>query len=234
MRDPEILITTHFWGNKYPIEYVKRLYAGVRRHLSLPHRFLVVTDTPGRFLGTGIISTPIWDPQLTKVKGCTVRLRMFDPAWQITADALPGSKIVSLDIDLIVTGQLDPLFQREETFTILQGVNSANPCPFNGSIFMFKAGTHSDVWYDYSVEANKLVPYYEFPDDQGWLHYKCPVAGAWGSSDGVYAFQKRGWTTGDDLPANARIVAFPGSRDPGKVAHLDWVRNNWRIDDRAA
>ena len=30
------------------------------------------------------------------------------------------------------------------------------------------------------------------------------------------------------VPEGARIVAFPGHRDPSKYQHLSWVRDNWR------
>jgi len=46
--------------------------------------------------------------------------------------------------------------------------------------------------------------------------------------DGVYAFKKRNWPKGDALPSNARVVAFPGFRDPSQFGHLDWVAQHWR------
>ena len=32
------------WGNKFPADYVNKLYRMVERHLSLPHRFVCLTD----------------------------------------------------------------------------------------------------------------------------------------------------------------------------------------------
>jgi hypothetical protein len=57
-----------------------------------------------------------------------------------------------------------------------------------------------------------------------------PDAKNWevGSESGIYAFQKKRWVTGDALPKDARIVAFPGWRDPSRFNNLEWVRNNWR------
>jgi hypothetical protein len=34
--------------------------------------------------------------------------------------------------------ELDPLFDRDDEFTIMQGFNQTNPCPFNGSLWMFR------------------------------------------------------------------------------------------------
>jgi hypothetical protein len=205
------------WGEKYGPEYVERLAAGVARNLAQPHDFCV-------------FSPPNEDEHLTTIPGCFARLRMFDPAWQERNGFKPGDRILNLDLDLIVTGSLDELVNRPESFVILQGANAANPCPFNGSAFMLRAGEHADVWTDFSLEAASKVPAYEFPDDQGWLAHKIPGAGAWkaGTESGVYAYQKPGWPRGEALPADARIVAFPGWRDPQGVKHLGWVREHWR------
>ena len=154
---------------------------------------------------------------------------MFDPEWQRQLGIKKGERVINLDLDLVVTGQLDPLFDRPGDFTILQGINSTNPCPYNGSVWMFKAGERPDVWADFSVSAaNANTKIHAFADDQGWFEYKIPDAGAWGPSDGVYGFKKKGWPSGDELPANARIVAFPGWRDPSKFTHLPWVADHWR------
>jgi hypothetical protein len=58
-----------------------------------------------------------------------------------------------------------------------------------------------------------------------------PDARGIGPADGVYAFQKPGWKTPGDglLPPNARIVAFPGWRDPVKFVHLPWIQQHWRL-----
>ena len=33
-------------GKRYGVEYVARLKAGVARHLTMPHRFMCLTDRP--------------------------------------------------------------------------------------------------------------------------------------------------------------------------------------------
>lgn len=203
------------WGTKYGDGYVDRLRAGVARNLKQPHRFRIFTPAAE-------------DYGLTKVPGCFARLRMFDPIWQ-EDNGIEG-RLVCLDLDLIVTGPLDDLFDRPEPFVIFQGANAANPCPYNGSVQMIRAGAHPEAWTDFSLKAAAETPHYEFPDDQGWLAAKVPGAAGWkaGSESGVYAFQKPGWPKGEALPADARIVAFPGWRDPSKFTHLPWVKEHWR------
>lgn len=207
-----LTIVTWLWGSKYPRYYVERLANGLRQHLRQPHRFLVVSPEPE-------------DEYLTKVKGCFCRLRMFDPEWQAKYGIT--DRVVCVDLDVVITGPLDVLFDRSEPFTILQDVNSSNPARFNGSIWMLRAGYRPDVWTDFSLDAAEQVPFYTFPDDQGWFEAKMPDAGAWGAADGVFAYKKRNWPGGDALPNGARLVAFPGWRDPSKFQHLDWVKEHW-------
>ena len=220
-----LTICTWKWGDKYDWGYVARLQRGVARHLKQPHRFITISSDE---LASGHEVFPIIDRELLDVPGCFARLRMFDPEWQKIIGV--DDRLVCLDLDLVVTGPLDPLFDRPEPYLILQGANAANPCPFNGSVTMLRAGAHPDVWCDFSLDAADQIPFHEFPDDQGWIWHKLPAAAGWkaGPESGIYAFGKPGWPKGEALPKGARIVAFPGSRDPAQFKHLGWVKENWR------
>lgn len=225
-----LVITTWLWGDKYGVSDVAKLAAGVRRHLKQPYSFVCVTDDLGREPIEGVKYRPIFNPELLRVAGCFVRLRMFDPYWQFLEDIPEGSRIVCMDLDSVVTGPLDPLFDRDEDFVILQGANASNPCPYNGSLWMLRAGSRWTVWADFSIQKANEAGFYEFPDDQGWMAHKVPGAAGWmaGSKSGVYAFKKPGWPDGDDLPKDARLVVFPGWRSPEKFKDLGWVKEHWR------
>ena len=225
-------IVTWHWGKKYSAEYVRRLARGLRRHITQSHRFIVMTDRSGipEFECHEILGA---DRELLSIKGCFARLRMFDPKWQHSL-ALDGAKrIVCIDLDTVICGPLDPLFNRTERFVILHGANAANPCPYTACLFMLQSGAHPEVWRDFSLAAVLGIPRYEFPDDQGWLHFKVPDAAAWhvGPKSGVWSFRKRNWPANDVLPSGARMVAFPGARDPSEFAELDWIREHWGTPD---
>lgn len=228
-----LTVCTWLWGVMYGAVYVRRVANGFKKHLKQPYRMVLITDRPLAPETVGVDEVwPIDDIELTKTQGCFTRLRMFDPAWQVGHGLDPGHRLVCVDLDVVVTGALDPLFDRPEPFVILQGANSANPCPFNGSLMMLRGGANPEVWADFSIAAARETAFHEFPDDQGWLAHKLPGAAAWqaGAESGVFAFRKPGWPkgTGDGLPADARLVVFPGWRTPGKFVHLPWVAENWR------
>ncbi len=219
-----LTVVTWHWGDKFGQKYVDRLRSGVARNLAQEHRFLVIKPQAE-------------DQYLTKIAGCFARLRMFDPAWQAANDIT--DRVVCIDLDTVITGPLDPLFDRPEPFVIMQGGNASNPCPFNGAMMMLRAGAHPEVWTDFSLKAAKKVPFDSFPDDQGWIWHKIPDAAGWttGEETGVYVFRKPGWpgwsrladiTPGDTPPEGARLVTFSGWRSPEKFKDLAWVKENWR------
>lgn len=227
-----LFVTTWFWGTKYDKEDVRKLFDGVARHLHQPYEPVIVCQHPYEAWGVqGLKWAEMYysDMYLTMIPGCFARLRMFDPEWQKINGIEPDDRILNLDLDSVVISELDPLVCRAETFMILQGANASNPCPFNGSVMMLRAGHHADLWSDFTLDKTLMIQKWEFADDQGWIHTKLPNAPGWkvGSPSGIYAFQKPGWPKGNDLPSDARLVVFPGWRSPAKFAQLPWVKEHW-------
>lgn len=238
-----LVICTWLWGNKYSLNDVAKLHGGVRRNLRQPFRFVVVTDqvdSPEVRSGKGgpmeFRPIDIEDLYLLRVKGCFVRLRMFSPEWQSRMGVT--DRLVCMDLDSVVTGGLDPVFDRPEKFVIMQGGNASNPCPYNGAMMMLRPGAHPEVWEDFSLEKARQIPFFEFPDDQGWIAYKVPGAAAWkcGLGSSVFVFRKPGWPSYDvkmrrsivdALPTGARVVTFSGGRSPAQYEELPWVRKHW-------
>lgn len=210
------IISTWKWGDKYSDAYVERLRLGVERYYNREFIWRVFEPEPE-------------DEYLTEIPGCLCRLRMFDRKWQERQGLKKGDTLVTMDLDSIVAGPFEYLFLNEERFMILKGANTVNKCPFNGSLMKLKIGAYPEVWERFSVDAVSHIPYHQFPDDQAWIWHMLPNAAGWtaGYSSGVYAFKKNGWPSGDDLPKNARLVVFPGWRDPSMFNHLPWVQKFW-------
>jgi hypothetical protein len=224
----DLTILTFWWGDKYSPLYVDRLARGVARHLRQPHRFICVH-------GRGMVPPPdvetalLADPGLCTIPGCFARLRVFSPDWQRELGIAADKRSVWLDLDSIITGPLDPLFDLDDDFAILLGANVSNKCHYNGSVVMLRACAHAEVWSDFSLEAARRTEFFSFPDDQGWLWHTIPDATGWqvGPTSGIYAFQKNLWPHGYHLPHGARIVTFPGGRDPSHYMQLNWVQKHW-------
>jgi hypothetical protein len=225
-----LFVCSWLWGEKWPSVYVERLFAGVGRNLRRDFRSVLITDQVG-YAGADIVcQIEPADRPLLAVQGCLVRMRMFDPVWQAKIGARKGDRIVCIDVDAVITGGLDPLFDRDDEFTIMQGFNQTNPCPFNGSLWMFRAGERHDVWTDFDLDAHRKynVPVHFIADDQGWLHFKFPHAKAYTPRDGVYAFKKIGWgEAGGAVFRTTRASSHFPDAIPESYPDLIWIRQHW-------
>lgn len=139
------------WGTYYGAEYVNRLYAGVRRNLSRPFRFVCVTDDAAG-LSDGIEAVPL--PDDPGVIGrdwpnIFVKLCLFRNGFA----NLQGPTLF-LDIDLLVTGPLDKFFDyRPGEFCIIHNWVERRKQWFkklpdigNSSCFRFDAGRSGGVY----------------------------------------------------------------------------------------
>lgn len=214
-------------------ETVNTLRRMVARHYDRPHRFICVTDDAAG-IDPEVEVIPLWDdfasvpsPCGLKQPSCYRRLKAFSAE----AAQLFGPRFISLDLDCVITGDLAPLFERDEDFIIWGDTNPTTP--YNGSMFMLRSGTRRKVWEDFdprtSPAKGRALGY--FGSDQAWIG-AClgPDEAKWSKADGVYSYRidiKRGDGV---LPDDARIVMFHGVVDPwsAEAQRLAWVRQFYR------
>jgi len=224
-------------GIKYDATYVNKLYHAVERNLTIPHRFVCVTDDP---VGIECETIPLWDWG-REFGRCFTRLKMFDPAMR----RVFGKRVLCIDLDTVVTGNLDKIFSHEEDFIIHTYYMDSHGYQqkYNGSLFMMDIGSRSQVYTEFEgqksvdllkkLQAEKKI----IGSDQGWINY---VLGdnekRFNEKDGVYHLRnimvphKRTGRKKGDLPKGARLVMFSGNQDPSMPMYsqdLPWVKNNW-------
>ncbi len=106
-------VTCIKWGSKFPPYYVNRLYAGVKRHMDRPFRFVCFTDdAEGIRDEVEIQPLPIVPYEAEMVRAMTTGKRRG--AWRKVTIFQPGKAELSgpclqLDLDVVVTGPLGPL-----------------------------------------------------------------------------------------------------------------------------
>lgn len=215
----------------YTAEQVNVLRRMVARNYPEPHRFLCVTDMP-QGLDDGIEVIPLWDDykDLPNVSfgaagpSCYRRLKVFSEWF----GEIAGKRFVCIDLDVVITGDLRPLWNRGEDFIALR--DPARLWPFNGSMFMQRAGSKSFIWDEFDPATSPQQAHAAGcqGSDQGWLSYRLGKEGAtWDQSDGVLSFRvdlKRG---SRPLPKNAKVVFFHGKPKPWDVMNIGWVRDNY-------
>jgi len=237
---PPLTVITFKWrpGHGLPAKFHSRhvnvLAAMVRRHYPHPHRFVCVTDDP-LGLDPSVKAVPLWsdhgkmvNPHGPAYPSCYRRLKLFSR----DIGELLGERLVSLDLDCVITRDLSPLWNRPEDFVIWGATNPTTH--YNASMILMTAGARPQVWEDFdpatSPKAAKAAR--QFGSDQGWISYRLGKGEAmWSAEHGVYAWQVHLKHGREPLPKNARVVFFNGKRhnpwDAEPQAH-EWVRENWR------
>jgi hypothetical protein len=125
-----------------------------------------------------------------------------------------GERFIWLDIDCVITGNLDKVFSRKEDAVFWRSCTVAN-LPMNGSMVLQTAGARAQVWSEFKgAESAKITRGLQMVgSDQAWMaHILGPNEAVWTSErDGVCAFRR---DCGKWLPRDARIVFFPGKTKP--------------------
>ena len=225
------------WGDYYTADYVNRLYAGVKRNLHLPFRFVCVTDD-ATGLRPEVEAVPF--PEDPKVPGqyaprpwpnIFAKLALFKDGFA----GLEGPTLF-LDIDLLVTGNLDRFFlYRPGEFCIIHNWVERRKHLFrvvpdigNSSCFRFEAGKSNGVWETFLREKDDPAQKSRFFfGSQKFQTYAMMKTGKvnWWPENWVCSFKRQlvpifplnkifvPWRP----PADTSIVAFHGQPDLPQV-----------------
>lgn len=214
-------------------ETVYALREMIRRHYPHEHRFVCVTDRPQDV--PGIETVLLWPDFATLPSNigrgypsCYRRLKLFAP----DAGETFGPRMVSIDLDMVIVGDLTPLFAGDEDFKIWGESDYATQA-YNGSLWMLRAGTRPQVWTQFNEDSPRLAARSGSKgSDQGWMNFILGRGEAvWTRRDGVYSFRKHIQASGGQLPEDARVVAWHGKVDPWsyKGQQLQWVREHYPV-----
>lgn len=221
------------YRSKFEGKHVNVLASMVRRNYQKPHRFSCITDDPSG-IDSSIRIIPLWKDHAKlqsayglKNPSCYRRLKLFSPE----AREIIGPRFVSLDLDIVITGDLSPLWDRPEDIVFWKSPIPPPRYRYNGSMILMTAGARPQVWTDFhpihSVRETKMKGI--FGSDQAWISMKLGAGEAtWDKGDGVYSYRLE-LNPQKQLPANATVVIFHGEFDPwgSQPQQLDWVRRHW-------
>jgi hypothetical protein len=242
MIDNFVTVTTFLWrdparvrGYKCEPQHVVTLRNMVQRHLTVPHEFVCVTnrrDWADTLEAHGIRTAPL---DVTKhVPGtCFVRLMLRHPH----IAALLGKRIFNLDLDVVITGNIDELLLHPAKNVWWKNPNYPAPkrSYFQTSVQLLTAGTLTELWRDFDPkETPKWVNRRFGGAEQAWVAERLnwEDQAIWTEEDGIYGSMRLGGKgVGSELPENARIVSFPGDRSPWqeemRQAH-PWLASHYR------
>ena len=199
----------------------------VSRSLTVPHRFVCVTDDNI----DGVDCVPLdWRKH---VPG-TVFIRLMQHRPDIKdVFGQDVTRILSLDLDVVITGNIDHIVSRPESAVWWRNPNHPKPgrAFFQSSVQFFEPGARSFLWSDFDPkETVKFVNWRFGGKEQAWLAERLEWNEAtYTDADGIYGAGRLGSKgIGSELPENACIVSFPGAREPSQPETQQihpWIRN---------
>jgi len=231
-----ITVVTYLWrdhtrdnrGYVCGAEHVHTLANMLKRNVTVPYQFKCVTDD----LIPGIDCVPLdWSKH---VPG-TVFMRLMQHNSDWCRENL-GERVLSLDIDLVVTRNIDHILNRAEDFIIWRNPNFPQPkrAFYQSSVQLFSAGARPELYNDFDpIETPKWVNWRFGGREQAWISERLEWDEAYFSSDdGVYGAGRLGGKgIHSELPDNACIVSFPGARAPWQPEVQEkhpWLKERYR------
>lgn len=236
------------WGNKYGPEYVNKLYSMVKRNLTLPFRFVCLTDD-----GAGIDKDiEVKDIPMVGFKDFDERAPWsFGHGWlKVTSFAKPLYDLVGptlfIDLDVVIVDNIDCFFEPEGEFRVIKEWDKRDETG-NTSVYRFTIGAHPDLIEKLKENKDKELAKVRNEQEyvtshlakQGKLQYWPP---GWCVSFKRHCMPKgiSSWFKSAQIPEGAKIVAFHGKPNPpdaiagrsGKwyrrVLPVQWVEDNWK------
>lgn len=225
----KIAVVCFLWGSRFGTDHVHVLFAMLRRHCRVPFAAYCVTDAPFRN-AADIRMMPLWS-EFAEYGRCYRRLYMFR---KDIGALFPHERIVMLDLDTVIVGDMTPLLRRSAPLTIWRA-HSIGPRGYclNPSYINMVPGAAS---YIYDMFARNPWAEMTLARERGWSGSDQSVIShrlrgpfdVVTQADGVYSYR-------DDrvvpLPADARMIGFYGAGSP-EANHLQntapWIREHWR------
>lgn len=230
------------YRSKYGMKHVVTMARMIARHYQAPHRFVCFTDAvgePASFCtdapGERFVSLrPLWSeyasathPHGDNNPSCYRRLKLYSNWARHTI----GDRILSIDLDMVITGDVTDLWNDQTPFVFWQ--DQLNPHGrVNGAMQLITPGLRDDVWSGFDLAEAQRVGRERgyWGSDQGWLAHKFGPDdhGRFTAPDCV-SWRVHCQPNGGALPPGAKVVNFHGPGDPWTLSEsAPWIKEHYR------
>ena len=155
-------ICTVYYDGIYTPDYVSKLYRSLKSNTSLPFEFICLSDTD--------VEADLVLPynHTSNIKLHWHKLKFFSPQF---AYQKPGDEIIIMDIDQIITGNIDELigFPVLDNEFVSYGTWWPRDVKVNGGFYKFKSGQFDYVWNDFALNPEYWQTHYY---NNGDVHFK--------------------------------------------------------------
>ena len=218
------------WGSRYSADFVNRLNAAVQRNTDRPTQLICLTDDPSG-VDEAVKCKPIPDINLPDELITTPWRKLV--LWQDKLAGLSGD-VLFLDLDLVITGSLDEMFDYEPgRFCVIENWTQPGSKIGNTSCFRWRVGTHTHIFDKLETEQERILSTYrieqvyisrEVSDMVFWPKLWCASF-----KHSLLPKWPLNFFKTPKLPAETKIVAFTGKPDQDEALVGDWpVKANWK------
>lgn len=202
----KLTVVTIQWGKRYTAEHVYRVQRMAEKHLTIPHRFIAITDQPME-----CETRPLYpDPKVITRPGQPNNWRKLG----ILADQTIPHPLLFLDLDILIRQNIDHLIT-DDPFKILKG----RCAPYNSSVFLLNSMNYSYLWTEFDpintpAKCAVINGKKARGSDQIVMSRYILNAPVWTQHDGIFSY-------GDirmrpELYDRAAIIQFAGGIKPWK------------------
>ena len=202
-------------GGDFDAGWVEKLQAGVHRNLTIPHRFVCLSDTDVPWERIPIdVDWPGWWPKIL----------LFKPGIVI-------GPTVFFDLDTVITGNIDGLARIPCDFSVLR--NFFQEEMIGGGMFWFRNEdcVPHQIYHKFAKMPDAYMAHHirervgTYVGDQGFIF---DVLGAdidkiQDHFDGIRGYK---YHCRKGLPEGTKIVCFAGKPRPNEV-DTEWMRTHW-------
>ena len=206
------------WGTNYWAEYVNRLYGMVARNITPPFTFTCFSDNAHGFRPE-VSAVPLpelsFELPITK-KGIWQKCRL----WSEGLADLTGP-VLFLDLDLVVTGNLDAFFSFGDPDDVILARNPSNPLERLGqtSVYRFPVGKLLPLLERFALSPLEIAEEYKY--EQRYVTRNAPGGVHFWPKPWVLHFRQQCRRTFplnffkvSKLSDTSKLVIFPGDLNP--------------------
>ena len=216
------------WGTRYGPEYVNRLYTTIKRQTKRPTKLVCFTDdASGIDKGVQIEAIPDINlpPDLINLPWRKLTV------WKSPLADLEGD-VLFLDLDLVITGSLDDMFDYEPgRYCVIENWTQLGQGNGNTSAFRFPVGKYTHIFDDFQKDPDAVLSKYRI--EQLYISREIDDMVFW-PRDWCVSFKHSllprwplNFFVTPKLPKNTRIVAFTGKPDQDEAARGEWPVRHW-------
>lgn len=209
-------------GTRYPVGYVYKLQAMVKRHMPMKHEFICLTDRAYQLDNHyGVKAIPI---NRFELGGWWGKMVLFMEGWRYP------DRVLYFDLDTVICGDLSPLMDLPIDFGICANFTRAAgiknwPCRYGSCVMTFGPEFDGKIWSEFWKDRRAIMARAGHYGDQKAIEELIPNATL------LQDVLPHGYFLGyrdlkAEKPPGCSVVVFAGNSKPHNCTEK-WIKDEW-------